>query len=92
MDPAVAKELYHQYGVILCLDAPTDQTLEFGIDTNSWVTGPLFKGIKLIPPGIHYAFYRYVNKPMIYAHPIEIETSESGPPFPCRPLSLNVDH
>lgn len=26
---------------------------EFGIDGSYWVTGPLFQGIKLIPPGFH---------------------------------------
>lgn len=59
MATSSATQLFYDFGVILCLDAPTDATLEFGIDTNSWTTGAQFKGIKLIPPGIHYVFYRY---------------------------------
>ena len=58
MNPSQATAKFLESGVLLCLDAPTDSTLQFGIDTNSWVTGPQFKGIKLIPPGLHYVFYR----------------------------------
>lgn len=32
-------------------------SIEFGIDCNEWVTGPKFKGIKMIPPGLHCVFY-----------------------------------
>lgn len=60
MNPTQATISFHENGVLLCLDAPTDSTLEFGIDTNSWVTGPQFKGLKLIPVGVHFIFYRYV--------------------------------
>jgi hypothetical protein len=44
---------------LLCLDVP--ETTEFGIDYGSWSIGPKFKGVKLIPPGVHYVYYRYAN-------------------------------
>jgi hypothetical protein len=31
---------------------------DFGIDCNEWQTGPRFKGLKMIPPGIHAVYYR----------------------------------
>ncbi|CAO3657900.1 unnamed protein product [Rhizopus stolonifer] len=31
--------------------------LEFGIDYNAWTIGPLFKGVKLIPPGLHFIYF-----------------------------------
>ena len=43
-------------GTILLLDVP--QGTEFGIDYASWTVGPKFKGVKLIPPGVHYLHYR----------------------------------
>jgi len=32
--------------------------LEFGIDFNVWRTGDKFKGLKMIPPGLHFIYYR----------------------------------
>lgn len=40
---------------LLCLDTPQDS--EFGIDDFEFTCGPNFKGIKLIPAGIHFIFY-----------------------------------
>ena len=31
---------------------------EFGIDCHAWVTGPNFLGVKMIPPGPHFIYYR----------------------------------
>ena len=39
----------------LLLNAPSN--LEFGIDLNVWKTGPKFKGLKMITPGIHFIYY-----------------------------------
>eukprot|EP00755_Sulcionema_specki_P007979 Sspe_Gene.39685::Locus_19131_Transcript_1_1_Confidence_1.000_Length_782::g.39685::m.39685/K13205/AAR2, C20orf4; A1 cistron-splicing factor AAR2 len=36
---------------------------EFGIDMQSWNTGELFMGIKLIPPGIHMLHYSLCETP-----------------------------
>lgn len=32
---------------------------EFGIDYQSWRVGDQFKGLKMIPPGIHFVYFRY---------------------------------
>jgi len=56
MDGAEANS---KYATILCLNVP--QGTEFGIDKNCWTVGPKFKGIKLIPPGLHFVFYWYVS-------------------------------
>ncbi|XP_049851335.1 protein AAR2 homolog [Schistocerca gregaria] len=43
-------------------DVPVNGYFEIGIDLNSWTAGPMFKGIKLIPPGIHFVFYRQLDE------------------------------
>lgn len=57
MDPELAKKLFHEGATLVILDVP--QGTEFGIDYNSWTVGPKFKGVKMIPPGFHFVFYRY---------------------------------
>ncbi|KAJ8929119.1 hypothetical protein NQ314_018233 [Rhamnusium bicolor] len=34
---------------------------EFGIDMKSWNTGEKFRGVKMIPLGVHYIFYSAVS-------------------------------
>ncbi|CAO3676457.1 unnamed protein product [Umbelopsis vinacea] len=60
MDQETANVLFNKGGILLFLDAP--ENLEFGIDYNAWNTGPLFKGVKLIPPGLHFVFYSSTSK------------------------------
>ncbi|XP_032221714.2 protein AAR2 homolog [Nematostella vectensis] len=60
MDPVLAKKRFEEGAFILCLDVP--QGTEFGIDCNSWEVGPRFKGVKMVPPGIHFVFYSAVNR------------------------------
>lgn len=50
-----------RYGAsVLCLDVP--EGTEVGLDTQLWVVGPRFKGIKMIPPGCaHFFYYRWVT-------------------------------
>ncbi|KAL4460384.1 hypothetical protein ABPG74_000135 [Tetrahymena malaccensis] len=50
-----AQQKFHQWGVLLLLDAPAG--IEFGIDNTSWKVGNKFKGVKLIPPGAHLVHY-----------------------------------
>ena len=57
MDPELAKKLFHEGATLFIIDVP--QGTEFGIDYNSWTVGPNFKGVKMIPPGFHFVFYRY---------------------------------
>ena len=35
---------------------------EIGIDLHSWNTGDQFRGVKMIPPGMHYIYYSALNK------------------------------
>ena len=42
-------------GALLLLNAP--EGMQFGIDNQFWTTGPLFKGVKLIPPGAHFVYF-----------------------------------
>eukprot|EP00808_Paulinella_micropora_P001672 g19673.t1 len=60
MDQTEAKSLVDQGSTLLCLDLPEGS--EVGIDYASWTTGPLFKGIKMIPPGIHFFHFRTRSK------------------------------
>ncbi len=56
MDPDSARKLFYEGATLIVLDMP--QGAEFGIDYNSWTVGPKFKGVKMIPPGFHFVFYR----------------------------------
>lgn len=60
IDPEVAKHLFSEGGMLLILDVP--KRTEFGIDYNSWKIGSKFKGVKMIPPGVHFVFYSAVSK------------------------------
>lgn len=55
MNQDIANQLFEVGAFILFLDAPPN--LEFGIDYNAWTIGPLFKGVKLIPPGLHFIYF-----------------------------------
>ncbi|KAJ1809897.1 hypothetical protein LPJ75_004302 [Coemansia sp. RSA 2598] len=59
MDQELAKRLFETGAFLVILDAP--RNLDFGIDLDTWEIGPLFKGLKMIPPGIHYIHYSSVN-------------------------------
>lgn len=56
MDPDIALKLFEDGATLFFLDVPLGS--EFGIDFNSWRTGEKFKGVKMIPPGLHYIYYR----------------------------------
>ncbi|CAJ0886685.1 15271_t:CDS:2, partial [Entrophospora sp. SA101] len=60
MDQETAKALFEKGAFLLFLNAP--KCLEFGIDHNSWKTGPKFMGVKLIPPGLHFVYYSTSDK------------------------------
>ncbi|KAF8100006.1 hypothetical protein N665_0233s0009 [Sinapis alba] len=55
MDSEKALELVKHGASLLFLDVP--QHTFIGIDTQMFTVGPAFKGIKMIPPGIHFVFY-----------------------------------
>ena len=56
MDQEVARQLFAEGAALVLLHVP--EGTEFGIDYNSWRVGPKFMGIKMIPPGFHFVFYR----------------------------------
>ncbi|XP_074287419.1 uncharacterized protein LOC141612515 [Silene latifolia] len=55
MDAEMAGEVVKHGSTLLFLDVP--QYTLIGIDTQVFSAGPIFKGIKMIPPGVHYVFY-----------------------------------
>jgi len=54
-----AQWLFSEGAVLVFLDFPAGS--EFGIDYCSWEVGEQFKGVKMIPPGIHFIYYRFVS-------------------------------
>ena len=64
MDQEKARILFDQGAMFLLLNFPEGS--EFGIDNYSWTVGPKFRGIKMIPPGIHFIYYRYANLSFLY--------------------------
>jgi len=54
-----AQWLFENGATLVFLDLPTGS--EFGIDYNCYEVGPQFKGVKMIPPGIHFIYYRYLR-------------------------------
>lgn len=59
MDQNTARRLFEEGGIFILLGVP--EGTEFGIDLKSWNTGEKFRGVKMIPPGIHYIFYSSVS-------------------------------
>ncbi|CAH1105542.1 unnamed protein product [Psylliodes chrysocephalus] len=59
MDQQTAKRLLVEGAFFILLDVP--KGTEFGIDLKSWNTGEKFRGVKMIPPGIHYIFFNAVS-------------------------------
>jgi len=59
MDPQVARRLLVEGATLVLLDVPAGT--EIGIDMNSWNIGQKFKGVKMIPPGLHFVYYSSVN-------------------------------
>ena len=55
-----ARHLYEQGAVFVLLDLPPKSV--FGIDTNSWEVGDRFKGVKMIPPGVHFIYCQSIGK------------------------------
>ncbi|CDW55333.1 AAR2 protein [Trichuris trichiura] len=54
MSQEEALRLFENGGFFFIPNLPAG--FEFGIDYNSWKTGPKFKGVKMIPPGCHFIF------------------------------------
>ena len=60
MDQEKAKQLFENGAIFVFLDVP--HNIIFGIDYNCWRTGEKFKGVKMIPPGIHYIYFNAIDQ------------------------------
>lgn len=60
LDQNTLDELY-RVGAFLVINGVPEGT-EFGIDYGSWTVGPKFRGLKMIPPGLHFIFFSSVSK------------------------------
>ncbi|XP_034475574.1 protein AAR2 homolog [Drosophila innubila] len=52
MDPDLALRLLSEGAVLVIAGVPVGT--EFGVDLCSYTIGPEFRGVKMIPPGVHY--------------------------------------
>ncbi|XP_054255042.1 protein AAR2 homolog, partial [Indicator indicator] len=52
LEPELARQLFFEGAAVVMLGVP--EGTEFGIDYSSWVVGPRFRGVKMIPPGVHF--------------------------------------
>lgn len=59
MNQEIARKLMVDGATFVFLNVPSGT--EFGIDMKSWNTGENFRGVKMIPPGLHYIFYSSVD-------------------------------
>lgn len=59
MDQGLAQRLFESGSALVFLDVPPGT--EFGIDLVSWNVGQKFKGVKMIPDGVHFIYWRFVN-------------------------------
>jgi A1 cistron-splicing factor AAR2 len=59
MDNATALEQFTHGAFFIFDHAP--QGMDFGIDQHAWTIGPRFKGVKMIPPGLHFIHYGFAN-------------------------------
>lgn len=60
MDQETAKKLLVEGGTFVFLGVPSET--QFGIDMQCWNTEEDFRGVKMIPPGLHYVHYSAVSK------------------------------
>jgi A1 cistron-splicing factor AAR2 len=59
MDQETARTLLVKGATLVLEDFPPGS--EFGIDMNVYRTGDKFKGIKMIPPGVHFIYYSTIS-------------------------------
>ncbi|CAF0953764.1 unnamed protein product [Brachionus calyciflorus] len=55
-----ANKLFEAGGILLFFDVPLNS--EFGIDYNCWKTAENFRGVKMIPPGVHFIYFSVADK------------------------------
>ncbi|XP_051517490.1 protein AAR2 homolog [Myxocyprinus asiaticus] len=59
MDPEVALGLFEEGATLVLLGVP--EGTELGLDYKTWTLGPRFRGVKMIPPGLHFLHYCSAN-------------------------------
>ena len=52
LDPDEARRRVERGGAVLCLSMPKGSEMQ--CDLYGWAVGPKFKGIKMVPPGLHF--------------------------------------
>jgi A1 cistron-splicing factor AAR2 len=55
------EKTFQKHGVLIVQNCPVG--LEFGIDINSYESGPNFQGISMIPEGLHLIYFGTINSP-----------------------------
>ncbi|XP_014252497.1 protein AAR2 homolog [Cimex lectularius] len=60
ISPEVARRLLVEGATLFFLNVP--EGTQFGIDMKMWDTGEKFKGVKMIPPGVHMIHYSASGK------------------------------
>lgn len=55
MDQETAQRLFREGATFVFLGVPPNT--QFGIDLQCWSTEEQFRGVKMIPPGLHYVHY-----------------------------------
>uniref|UniRef100_A0A383WLT7 AAR2 splicing factor homolog n=1 Tax=Tetradesmus obliquus TaxID=3088 RepID=A0A383WLT7_TETOB len=68
LDPDTARKLASHGATILLLDVPLGMPV--GIDQQVFLTGPKFRGIKMLPPGVHFLSYQAIAKDGTPAPPV----------------------
>lgn len=64
-DQGTAQKLVKEGATLIIIDMPLGS--EFGIDMNIFTVGHKFKGVKMIPQGLHFIYYSAVSKEKIAA-------------------------
>ncbi|XP_069727872.1 protein AAR2 homolog [Phaenicophaeus curvirostris] len=52
LEPELARQLFEEGAAVVALGVP--EGTEFGIDCGAWRVGPRFRGLKMVPPGLHF--------------------------------------
>ncbi|KAM6298767.1 protein AAR2 homolog [Aegotheles albertisi] len=52
LEPELARQLFFEGAAVVVLGVP--EGTEFGIDCSAWAVGPRFRGLKMVPPGLHF--------------------------------------
>ncbi|XP_057184296.1 protein AAR2 homolog [Triplophysa rosa] len=59
MDNEVARGFFEEGATLVLLGVP--EGIELGLDYKTWTLGPRFRGVKMIPPGLHFLHYCSAN-------------------------------